>query len=791
MTKNLFLIALRVLLKQKTSTIIKIGGLAVGFACCVLIILYVNFEYSFDSFHQKRENIFRVVEDVTLDGGKIQVASAQGPVGPALVNDFSEVVRSVRFAGASMLMKYGANHFQEDNIYFADSTVFDVFTFPILKGDPRTALTKPESIVLTRKAAQRYFGNEDPMNKVMIIDNEVPFTVTGVIEDIPGNSHLQFEILLSMSTRGSEWLNTWTWSANTYVETAAGIDVESFRQKLPKFTSAHKTEMLSGGEKARILSLQPVADIHLHSKRAGEPGTPGNPSNLLLFSVVALLVLIIACVNFINLTTAQAVNRAREVGIRKVIGGTRIQLANQFLMESVLMSIIASVIAFASAYLLFPFFTTLTVTPISFDLLLQPAALALYFLLAVVIGCAAGWYPALVLSSFRPASVLKGSFKMSTGGVMREGLVVVQFSISIALVAGTIAVFSQLSFMQHKELGYDKEQVLVIYFGDDSDIQQKTEAIKQELLRSPQLAAAAASSHVPGKEPGKARAEMISVDGENKFTDVGLFAVDFDFFPFYKIPMVAGRTFSPAIASDADGLVVNESFLEHFGFANADDILDRELTVRGQKGKVIGVSKDFHYASLHKSIEPMVVRMRAKSLSYISLKVEAGGVAGLIDALESEWKTLAPTRPFDYFFLDDQFDRQYRGDQQFGQLFAAAAGISIVLACLGLFGLVSFIVEQRTKEIGIRKVLGAPVPGIVALLSMNFMKLIVISILIATAISWYTMDKWLQGFPYRIEMQWWMFAIAGSAGLIVALLTISVKSIKAAMVNPVESLKRD
>ncbi|HMJ70880.1 MAG TPA: ABC transporter permease [Cyclobacteriaceae bacterium] len=791
MTKNLLLIALRVLLKQRTSTVIKIGGLAVGFASCVLIILYVNFEYSYDSFHQKRENIFRIVEDVTLDAGNIQVASAKGPVGPALANDFSEVRRTVRFASASMLMKYGENHFQEDNVYFADSTVFDVFTFPILKGDPSTALTKPESIVLTRRAAQRYFGNEDPMNQVMIIDNEIPFTVTGVIEDIPGNSHLQFDILLSMSTRGSQWLNTWGWSAYTYIETAPGTEIESLRQKLPKFASAHKTEMLSGGEKDRILSLQPVEEIHLHSKRAGEPGTPGNPSNLLLFSIVTLLVLIIACVNFINLTTAQAASRAREVGIRKVIGGTRVQLANQFLMESVLMSVTASVIALASAYLLLPSFTTLTGTPVSFDLLLQPSALALYFSLAVVIGCIAGWYPALVLSGFRPAAVLKGSFKMSTGGVMRESLVVVQFSISIAFVVGTIAVYSQLSFMQHKELGYDQEQVLVIYFGDDENIQQKTESIKQELLRSPQLAGAAASSHVPGREPGKTRAEMISVDGENKFTDVSLLAVDFDFFSFYKIPMVAGRMFSPGIAGDTDGLVVNESALGHFGFANPDDILNRELTVRGQKGTVIGVARDFHYASLHKSIEPMVVRIRAKSLSYMSLKVEAGGVAGLVDALESEWNKLAPTRPFDYFFLDEQFDRQYRTDRQFGQLFAAAAGISIVLACLGLFGLVSFIVEQRTKEIGIRKVLGAPVAGIVAMLSMNFMKLIVISILIATAMSWYTMDKWLQEFPYRIEMQWWMFTIAGGAGLVVALLTISLKSVKAATANPVESLKRD
>lgn len=813
MAKNLLLVAIRLLFKQKTNTLIKIGGLAVGFTCCVLIILYIHFEYSYDSFHRKRANIFRVVEDVTLATGKTERASAPGPVGPTLVNEFGEVLNYSRFNGTSMLMRQGDNHFQEDHICFADSTVFDVFTFPFVQGDPQTALTKPTSIVLTRKAAHRYFGAQDPMGKEMIIDNEFRFTVTGVIEDFPPNSHLQFDMLLSMSTLGPDFLNPWTWSAYTYIEAAPGVSIETLNQRLSQFASAHKHEMLAGGEKERTLSAQPLEDIHLHSKRAGEPGVPGSRSNLLLYSIVALLVLTIACVNFINLTTAQAATRAREVGIRKVVGGTRTQLANQFLTESVLLSMSAAAIAFGAAFLLLPAFSRLAGTPLSFEPLYRPVNIAIYLLLSLAIGCLAGWYPALVLSGFRPAAVLKGSFKTSHRGFLREGLIVAQFSISIALVVGTIAVFSQLDFMQTRDLGYDKEQVLVIYFGDDSDVQSKTETIKQELLRSPDLRSAAASSNVPGREPGKARVEMISPDGEMKTAEVGLFAVDHDFIPFYKLEVVAGRAFSPGVTSDAAGLMVNEAALRQLGFGKAEDILDKDLTVRGVMGKVIGVVKDFHYASLHKAIEPMVMRVRAKSLSYLSLKIEARSISGIashneggwnfigrdataggssmIAALEDQWKQLAPTRPFDYFFLDEQFDRQYRADRQFGQLFGTSAVISIVLACLGLFGLVSFIVEQRTKEIGIRKVLGASVAGVVALLSMNFMKLIGLSIVIATAVSWYAMDLWLQGFPYRVEMQWWMFGLAGGMGLVVALITISLKSIKAATANPVNSLKSE
>ena len=796
MTKNIFIIPLRVLIKQKVNSIIKIGGLAVGFSCSLLIILYLHFELSYDSFHKKAKNIYRVVEDITLSNGTTGLASASGPVGPSLVNDFPEVLRAVRFSRATMLMKYGDKHFQEDNIYFTDSTVFDMFTFPLSIGNSRTALSKPFSIVLTIQAAQRYFGDSNPIGQTLTIDNEFPFTVTGVIQNIPFNSHLRFDMLLSMATRESVspgWLDNWNWYAYTYVEIDPESDPVTLMKKLPQFMANHTAEPTVKGEIKRDLSLQLLEKIHLHSKRTGEPGTPGNLSNLYLFSIIAVFIVLIACVNFVNLTTAQASRRAREVGVRKVIGGTRAQLAMQFLLESVFLTLGASLVALGICNLLLPVFGALIGLPVTMDVLFKPLSIVIYFSISFVFGCLAGCYPAIVFSGFRPIVVLKGSFKSSSrSSLFREGLIVIQFSISIVMIVATITVFSQLRYMQTKDLGYDKEGVVVIYFGDDADIQKRTETVKQELLRNPYLSVAAASSHIPGKEPGKMRAEMTTLDGEAKSVDVSLVSIDYDFIHFYNIPLVSGRGFSRQSTTDIrEGLIVNEATVHQFGFEKADDILGKQLLHSGHAGTVIGVVKNFHYTSLHTKVGPMVIRMRPKSLSYISLKYNTNELPVLMTDLEKHWRALAPNRPFDYFFLDEQFDRLYRSDRQFGQVFAASATISILLACLGLFGLVAFTVEQRTKEIGIRKVLGASVLSVLVLLSKKFLKLVLIATLIATAISWYTMNWWLQEFPYRIHMQLWMFMSAGGVAILISQLTLSFQSVKAATANPTDSLRSE
>ena len=795
MTKNVFIIPLRILIKQKGNSVIKIGGLAVGFSCSLLILLYVHFELTYDTFHEKAKHIYRVVEDITLPTGKTALASARGPVGPLLANELPEVLRAVRFSRATMLMKYGDKNFQEDNIYFTDATVFDIFTYPFLKGDPKKALSKPFSIVLTKGAARRYFGDSNPIGQTLTIDNEFLFTVTGVIHDIPFNSHFRFDMLLSMATRESVspgWLDNWNWSAYTYVEIDPGSSSINLEKKLPQLILNHNAETTVKGEIKRDLSLQSLDEIHLHSKRTGEPGIPGSLSNLYLFSIVAVFILLIACVNFINLTTAQAGRRTREIGIRKVIGGTRTQLATQFLLESVFITLVASLTALGACDLLLPLFSTLIGLPVTMDLLFTPLAIVTYLSVSLGIGCLAGCYPAIVFSGFHPINVLKGTFKSSRGGVFREGLIIFQFVIAIVLIVATITVFSQLKYMQSKDLGYDKEGVLVLYFGDDTDVQQRTETAKQELLRNPYLSAAAASSHVPGKEPRKVRAELVSLDGANKSIDMSLISTDYDFINFYKLPLVSGREFYRESTTDIEeGLIVNEAAVRHFGFEKADDILGRQLLQNGQTGIVIGVIKNFHYVSLHNEVDPMIIRMRPKSLSYFSLKFNTREIPAMMSDLEKRWSVLAPNRPFDYFFLDEQFDRLYRSDRQFGQIFAASATISILLACLGLFGLVAFTVEQRTKEIGIRKVLGASVMSVLVLLSKNFIKLVLISTLIATAISWYALNWWLQDFPYRIDMQLWMFTAAGGAAILISQLTLGLKSIKAATANPTDSLRNE
>ena len=796
MIRNYLKIAFRNLIRQKGYSFINIFGLSFGLTCCLLITLYVRYELSYDHFHNSSANIYRVVEDIATPDGTSVRASAAGPVAPALVSDFPEIVRATRLMGkATMLMQHGENKFQENNIYFADSTVFSVFTFPFLKGDPQTALTAPSSVVLTESTAQRYFGNADPLNKTLTIDNGTQFTVKGVMRDVPANSHLRFDMLVSLTTMGGgdpTWLQGWFWSASTYIQLAPGYQAENLESKFAQFVKRHlDNELLKKGGK-RILSLQPLTDIHLYSKREGEKEKPGSVSNLYLFSFIAIFILLIACVNFINLATAQASRRAREVGMRKVMGGTRAQLTFQFLAESMLLSVGASILALICCYFILPSFIILTGIPVSMLALASPLTIAALLGISLLVGCLAGSYPAFLLSGFLPASVLKGNVKTTQGNILRKGLIVFQFSTSVILIIGTITVFSQLKYMQKEDLGYNREQMLVLSFGDDELVQEKVEVIKQELLRSPYIKNASASSHIPGKEPGNTRIEIENAIGAIQVMDTHLLSVDYDFLPLYDIKLLAGRTFSTEYAGDdTEGLILNETAAKQFGFRQPGKLIGKQVSMGDNKGIIIGVVKDFHYTSLHQLIEPLAIRMRSKSLSYISMPLRSETVEATLKDLQQRWQAMAPHRPFDYFFLDEQFDQQYKADKQFGEIFGVSATIAIVLACLGLFALASFTVQQRTREIGIRKVLGASVSGVTALLSKDFIKLVLISIIIASPVAWYMMDKWLQDFAYRIDQHWWMYAFAGLLTVVIAILTVSFQSVRAALMNPVKSLKAE
>jgi putative ABC transport system permease protein len=795
MIRNYFKIALRNLLRQKGYSFINVFGLSFGLTCCLLITLYVRYEISYDRHHEHAEHIYRVVEDVIRPNETIRLASAAAPIGPRLAHEFPEILHAVRFKQATMLIQNGEKRFQEDKIYFADSTVFGVFTYPLLKGDPGTALSTPRSIILSASAARKYFGDTDPIGQTLLIDTDNPFTVTGVFQDIRPNSHLHFDFLLSMSTlekNGPGSSDGWVWSVYTYVKLAPGYKATDLEKKLSQFIKRQSDDEMLRKDHHRALSLQPLTNIHLHSKRAGEPSS-GSLSNLYLFSFIGIFILLIACINFVNLTTAQAAKRAREVGMRKAIGGTRSQLILQFLAESVLLSIGASIMALGLCNLLLPVFSDLIGLSIPMDVFANPLAILVFLSVSLIVGCLAGSYPAFFLAGFAPAIVLKGILPSSShGSFLRKTLIVLQFTISIVLIVGTVTVFTQLRFMQNQNLGYNQEQMLVLSFGDDDYVQQKVEVIKQELLRSPYIDKAAVSSHVPGKKPGVRRVEAENASGAIQAIDMHVLAVDYDFIPLYEIKLLAGRDFSMQHGSDAtDSYMINEAATRELGFVHSNEAVGKELMLDLNRGTIISVVKDFHYTSLHEQIEPLLIRMRSRSLSYISIPIPPGAITATMDDLEKRWQVLAPHRPFDYFFLDEKFNHQYRADSQFGKAFGVSAITAIILACLGLFGLVSFTVQQRTKEIGIRKVVGATVVSVVTLLSKDFIKLVLISVFTATPIAWYGMDMWLQNFAYRIELQWWMFALAGLLAVIIALTTVSFQSVKAALMNPVRSLRSE
>ncbi|MGC3943720.1 MAG: ABC transporter permease [Chryseolinea sp.] len=791
MLKTNLIIAIRTLLKEKVNFIINTGGLAVSFACVMLILTYVFYELSYDRFHTKADRIFRVATDEVLPNGTMShLSNAPGPVGPALQTTFPEVEQFTRLAGATMLMQYGEHKFQEDHIYFADASVFDVFDFKLTQGDPETALANPNTIVLTQSSAIRYFGDEDPIGRSLLIDREVLFKVTGIIEDPPAQSHIGFDMLLSMSTRDAlspGWLNTWEWSAYTYILLSSDARAEAVEDKLAQFVKAHTGTHMMPDDK-RAIVLQPLTDLHLHSNRTGEPGIQGNINYLYAFLAIALLILVIASVNFINLSTVYAARRAKEVGLRKTIGATRSQLVKQFLLESVIVSLGASLLAIGICEATLPLLRSLVGVPVTIDALFDLKGVSIYLMIVMAIGLTAGVYPALVLSGFKPVAALKGQWISSPRSIARESLIVFQFAVSIALIVGTIVVYNQIHYMRNFDLGYNRDQVVVISIGDDDIVQGHIHTVVDQLKSGSFVHEASASSQVPGRQPGAVRVELLTGTGAST-SDMARLSVDYDFIDFYQLQLVSGRQFNRAFAADSiEALVINESACNALG-VNTTDIVGRELNHGNLKGIVIGVVKDFHFASLHSAIAPLIMRMRSKSLSYISLRLPAGDVSHAMGDIEKRWNEVAPHRPFDYFFPDQQFDYQYRADIKFGKVFAIAAALAIILASLGLFALVSFTVQQRTKELGIRKVLGASIRSVLSLLCFEFLKPIVVAFFISCPIIWLLMHKWLQDFAYHGGIEWWMFVSAAVASTLIALTTISVKAIRAAKANPVQQLQ--
>ncbi len=807
MFRNYFKTAFRNLVKNKFYTTINILGLAFGLATCLLILLYVIDERNFDHYNVNAKRIYRVDNEIKFGNNHLDLAVSNAAMGPTLVKEFPSVEQYTRVRGyGSFLVKKGNQDLRETRVAFADSTLFEVFTLPMISGNPKTALRDSRSLVITEQMAQKYFGRSDVVGEKLLINNKDNYKITAVIKNVPEQSHFNFDFFVPMteneSSRDDNWLSQ---NFNTYIllkkDTRADKLVPEFNKMMSRYIGPQLKSVMNlsmedlekGGGYLRC-SLMPLEDIHLHSAKIGELGANGNIQFIYIFSAIAGLILLIACVNFMNLSTARASSRAKEVGVRKVLGSLRKNLIQQFITESVLMSFIALTIAITLALMLLPYFNQLAGKKIQAYGLFQPLMLLSFFVLMGVVGILAGSYPAFYLSSFQPIKVLKGKLSGGfRGSSLRNVLVVFQFSISVMLIVGTIVIFNQLNFIRNQDIGYNRNQVLVLH-GTDV-LKDRTESFKNELLKIPGVVNATVTGFLPvnGYRGKNSLFPSKSFDPKEGIS-LEMWNIDENYIPTLGIKISEGRNYSRQFPTDSSGIIINEAAAKFLGVKDlmnkplyrVDDIQNKKIT----ELHIIGIIKNFNFNSLHEVVTPMALILQKESGS-MAIRIKAKNVNPLIAQIRDTWKSMVPGQLFDYAFMDDEFNELYAPEQRTGQLFITFAVLAILIGCLGLFGLVTYAAEQRTKEIGIRKVLGASVGNIAGMLSRDFLKLVVISWLIAFPVAWYAMNKWLQDFAYRVTISWWVFAIAGIFALAVALLTISSKAIRAAVANPARSLKSE
>ena len=793
MLKNYFKIAFRNLWKHRVFSFINIMGLTVGMTACFLIFLYVRFEVSYDRYHEKGDRVYRIIADIKTPTEVLKAGGPAWAVAPNMKDYFPEVESFVRLSNRSFLIRKGDVKFQEENSLYADSAFFRIFSFKLLHGNPRTALKEPLSIVFSESAAKKYFGNGDPVGQTVLFEKEgYMATVTGVMKDLPENSQIRADLLVSMSTLTQklnpnldrQWGN---YGSSAYILLKPGVHAGALEARLPQFLEDRNGKEMKQSQMYAKLTLEPLRDIYLHSTRNGSK--TGNINNVYIFSIVAGFILLIACINFVNLTTARSAERAKEVGIRKVAGAIRSQLARQFMGESVLLCLIAFLFSTGLTALLLSPFNHLAGKTISQGLFHEGSSLFLLFLASVGIGLLAGIYPALVLSAFRPVVVLKGRFATGMKGILlRQGLVVAQFAISTGLIIATIIVYNQMNFMRSQDLGFNKDQLLVLNSNGDPARQ----ALKQAITGLPGVQSVAMASSVPGGGNMGAYSEIQNAKGDMQIANLELYFVDFDYLPQFKIKMLAGRSFSRDFMTDTThAMVLNEAAIKMFGYTSPEQAVGRRFKQWGREGTIIGVMKDFHYKSLQQDIKPLSMRIEPEGCDLITVHVGTAQLPSTIAAIENKWKALIPNMPFSYFFLDEYFDKQYRSEERFGRLFLNFAVLAIFISCLGLLGLASYSTLQRTKEIGIRKAMGASVSNIVNLLSKDFLKLVLLSFFIGAPLAGYFMYKWLSDFAYRTQLSWWVFALACLIAVLIALLTVSAQAIKSAVASPVKSLRTE
>jgi putative ABC transport system permease protein len=816
MIRNYLKVALRSIFRNKLTAFINIAGLSLAMACAVLIYLFVSDEISYEHYHSKADRIYRVTRSFHNQEGEVSLhlANVAPPIGPLLKNDFGEIevlARTINYGIVVSLEENGQVKMSnnEPEVFLAEPDIFKIFDIEIKSGDAAKSLERPFTIMLSENAAKRYFNDENIIGKRLRVNNQFDLEITGVYKNFPLQSHWHPEFLVSFVTLendiiyGRQGLET-NWGNNsfgTYFLLQEGADPKKLEAGLPSFLDKHFGNYARANwgvppdwkaSKATTLYVQKVTDIHLRSHLDDEIEANGNITNVYMMSVIGLFIVLIACFNFINLSTARATKRAKEVGMRKVVGAFRTQLINQYLSESILTALFALIAAVGIAFGALNTLNTFTNKQLSFDLLHNiPLAVGL-LLFAFVIGTLAGIYPAFIISSFKPALTLKGQQGMTAGkSFLRKGLVVSQFTISIVLIIATLVIFKQLNYLNSRSLGYDRDQVVTLpYYGE---LAASYDAFYNELTKSTTIKNVARSSRIPTGRllDSYGSARVLKGDSlTDANVDLKTILADTEFFDTYSIGISQGRKFSKDILTDDSlAFIINEAAAKEIGWKNPEEYLEKEFVYADVKGKLIGIVEDFHFESLHQQITPMIFWQRKDNYNSLSIKINSNGMQEGLAQLEKVWKTFLPARPFDYQFLSERYRSLYEAEQKQSQLFTTFAGLAIFIASLGLFGLATFNTMQRIKEIGIRKVLGASVPNILTLLSKEIIVLIFVANVIAWPLAWYLMNMWLDTFAYHIDMNVIVYILAGVAAILIALITVSAQTIKAAMSNPSKTLR--
>jgi len=810
MISNYFKIAWRNLWRNKTFSLINILGWAIGLCSFLLITLYVLDELSYDRYNDKAGRIYRINMDARMSGMDIHLAFTPDQMGPLLKQDYPQVETYTRIFDndGSKLVKKGQEYLTEPRVANVDSTFFQVFTLPAIEGNTQTALNDPNTVVITASIAKKYFGTTNAVGKILEVKDtrqETPYKVTAVIKDIPANSHFQFDMLFSMKNVDYPWGSIGSHNFYTYLLLQPGTDYKVFEEKFKEYIQRYLfpdimkranikswEEFEKAGNNARY-SLIPVTDIHLRSDRPAELLPSGNIQYVYIFAAVAVFILLIACINFMNLTTARAAGRAKEVGIRKALGTGRKELITQFLTESTLTAILSLIIAIGLVWLVLPLFNDVAGKTMHISKLFSPGVLPLLIVLPFITGILAGSYPAFFLSAFKPVEVLKGKLKTGNKSVsLRSVLVVFQFATSIMLIIGTLVIYQQLYYIQHKNIGFNKDQVLIInetgLMGDNATV------FKNDVLQLPGIKSGTVSSFIPIANAAR-NSNSVSRDAvveAKSMLNMQNWSIDYDYLETMGMQLVKGRNFSRSYGADSEAVIINEAAAKILGY---DDAVGKVMYTMNGPGvtiphTIIGVVKNFHYETLHREIGPLSFAL-GNSPNLVSFRVTTSNLSPLLAQIKDKWNTFAPGLPFSYRFMDESFNAMYSAEQRVGKLAILFSSLAIMIACMGIFGLATFIAQQRMKEIGIRKTLGASVQSIVQLLSKDFLKLVMIAFIIAAPIAWWIMHRWLQDFAFRIHISWWIFVVAGAAALLIALITVSFQSVKAALMNPLKSLNTE